>query len=153
MVFLRWFNSKKVRHVPDLLIENGLYTLIAVFGRVAGTSLVEIIVGFDIRGKVNCFTSGKLPCGFKDDHLALMVCAFEMTAETNLVDILTAFGCICSGNFILGVDGRKRAFRHARAAINAGVGVNVHPGPLGYGLARDNTLHGTYFNTTTVTNA
>jgi hypothetical protein len=130
-----------------------LRTLIAVFGSVAGTSCEEIIVGFDIKGKINDFTCDKLPGGFKDNCFALMVSAFEMTGESNLANILAAFGSVRSRNFIFGVDGRKWAFWHTRATINTGVGINVHPGPFGYRLAGDNALHGAYFNATAVTNA
>jgi hypothetical protein len=132
---------------------NMLRTLIAVFGGITGTSLEKITIGFDSRGKVNDFTRGKLPGGFKDNWLAVMIGAFVVTCESNLADILAAFGCVRSRNFIFGVDCRKRALWHTRATINAGVGVNIHPRPFGDGLSGDNALNRTYFNTTAVTNA
>jgi hypothetical protein len=146
-------NQKRSGICLTFFIDIELHTLIAVFGTVAGASLEEIIVGLDIRGKVNGFTSGKLPCGFKDNLLAFMIGAFKVTSESDLANILAAFGSVCGWDFIFGINGGKRTFRYACAAINAGVGVDVHPGPFGYRLTGDNAFHGTYFNTTAVTNA
>jgi hypothetical protein len=135
------------------LIEYHLRTLIAVFSRVSGTRLEEIVVGFDILSKVDSFTRCKLSGGFKDNSFAVVIGALEVTGKPNLVDILAAFGSVRGRDFILGVDCRKRAFGNARAAINAGVRVNVHHRPFCHGLARDNALHGANFNAASVTNA
>jgi hypothetical protein len=135
------------------LIDYILRTLIAVFSRVAGTRLEEIVVGFDILSKVDSFTRCKLSGGFKDNSFAVVIGAFEVTGKPNLVDILAAFGSVRGWDFIFGVDCSKRAFGNTRAAINAGVRVNVHHGPFCHGLTGDNALHGTNFNAASVTNA
>jgi hypothetical protein len=135
------------------LIECKLRTLIAVFGGVAGASLEEIIIGFGIRGKVNDFACDKLSGGLKDNSFALMVGAFKVAGESNLADILAAFGSVCGRDFIFGIYSGKRAFWHTRATINASVGVDIHPGPFGYRLAGDNALNRAHFNATAITNA
>jgi hypothetical protein len=130
-----------------------LQALITVFGRITGTNLKEIVIGFDIYGKVNSFACGKLFGGLKDNIFAVMVGTFEVTSESNFVDVFTTFGGVCSRDFILGIDSGKWALWHTCATVDAGVRVDVHPRPFCYRLSRDNTLHRAYFNATAVTNA
>jgi hypothetical protein len=57
------------------------------------------------------------------------------------------------GDFILRIDGVKRTFGDACAAVDAGFWVNVKPGPFLLGLTRNDTLNGAYGYATTFSDA
>jgi hypothetical protein len=80
-----------------------------------------------------------------------MVAAFIVTDDAHLADKLAALGDIFRRDFIFREDGRKRAFRDACAAVDAGIGVDVKPRPLFLRLAGENALHRAYIHATAVT--
>src|SRR5690606_26499684 len=67
--------------------------------------------------------------------------------------ILTASGLIGRRHLIFGEDGFIWAFRDACATINAGVRVNVIPGPFILRQPRDNTFNRADLNTAAIPQA
>ena len=49
-------------------------------------------------------------------------------------------------HFLFGEDGFVGALRHAGAAVDAGIGVDVEPGPLLFRVAQDHAFDRTYFD-------
>ena len=50
-----------------------LHSLIAILRRITRTTLEEIIIGFDIRSEINCFTCSELPGSIQHDWLSMMI--------------------------------------------------------------------------------
>lgn len=134
-------------------IKYELRTLIAILGCVPGSALEESVIGFNIRSQVNNFTGCQLSCGIKHNRFAVMIGGLVMTGKADIADVFAAFGGVSGRDLVFGENRRKRALRHTGAAINAGVGIDIHPRPFSYRLAGDNTLDGTDFDATAVTNA
>jgi hypothetical protein len=71
----------------------------------------------------------------------VVIGAFIVTGQAQAGDVLAALGFVGRGNLILREDGFVRAFRDAGAAVNAGVWIDIVPGPLFDRLAGDDTFH------------
>jgi len=141
------------RSITWLSSGTNLHALILVFGAVAGTAFEEVVVGFDVRSEINHFARFQLPDGIKHGLSTFIIRTFEMTSETDIANVLAAFGGISRGNFVFREDGGIWTFRDARAAVNAGVGINIDPRPFVDGLTGNHAFDGADFNATTVTNA
>jgi hypothetical protein len=61
--------------------------------------------------------------------------------------LLTTFGVICVRNFIFNEDSFERTFGYARTAVNAGIRIDVEPGPLFDWFARYDALYWAYIYT------
>jgi hypothetical protein len=79
-----------------------------------------------------------------------MVGIFVVTGQPHAADVLSAFRNIRGGDFIFREDGGIRAFRYARAAVNAGVRVNIEPGPFFLRFAWNDALYRANFYTPAV---
>jgi len=82
-----------------------------------------------------------------------MIRTLKVTCEANIHNVFATFGCVGSGNFILGEDGGKGTFRNARTAVNAGIRVNIDPRPFIDWLARNHTFNRTDVYATAIANA
>jgi len=133
-------------------IEAELHACIGILGSVAGTTLEEIIVRLDIGCEVNDFASGELFDGVQYNGMTVMIGAFPVTGESDAADVFAAFGSIRRRDFIFREDGGIRTLRNASATVNAGIWVNIDPGPFCSGSG-DHALNGADINTTAVTNA
>src|SRR5258708_25151563 len=70
-----------------------------------------------------------------------------------LAELFAAFGLVIRGGFILGKNGLVWALGDAGTAVNAGVGVDIHPRPLVLRLARNDAFDGANFNAAAVAQA
>jgi hypothetical protein len=85
--------------------------------------------------------------------MTMVVGAIERAGQTNFADVLSAFGSICRRDLILREDGSVWALRNAGTTINAGIRVDVDPGPFIDRLTGDHTFHGANIDTPAITNA
>jgi hypothetical protein len=120
---------------------------------VAGSGFEVIIIRLDILGQVYGLSSGKSTDSVEDHRFTVVVLSFPMPGLTGEADVLAAFGYVRTRNLIFGEDRFIGAFGDACSTVNAGVGVDIVPGPFFLGFARDNTFHRTNINTTGVPQA
>jgi hypothetical protein len=83
----------------------------------------------------------------------MVVCAFEMSGESNIANIFAAFGRISRRDFIFREDGGIGTFRDTSPTVDAGIRINIDPGPFIKWLTGDHTFHRTNIDTTSITNA
>jgi hypothetical protein len=135
------------------LISFGGYKCQLVEGAVARSALEVIVIGLDIFGKIDDFAGFQLLDAIEDDCLALVVFAFVMPAQANLADVFAAFGFVSFWNLIFGEDCLVWAFGDARSAINAGIWVDVVPGPFFLRFTGYDTFYRAYLDATGVAQA
>jgi hypothetical protein len=124
-----------------------------VQGAVAGAALEVVVVGLDIFGQIDDFAGFQLLDAIEDDCLAVVIFAFIMPTQANLADVLAAFSFVSVRDLIFREDGFIRALGYARSAIDAGIWVDVVPGPLFLRLTRYDTFYRTYIDATGVAQA
>ena len=135
------------------MIIGKLHAVIGIFGAVTGTTLEEIIIGFDVGSEIHNFSSRQLPGGIKHDRMTMMIGTFKMTRKPNIADIFAALCGVCGRDFVFGEDGGKWTFGNTCPAVNAGVGINIDPGPFCNRLSGNHALYRADINTTAVANA
>jgi hypothetical protein len=91
------------------------------------------------------------------DRLAMMVGPVVDGGESSRAgrhaDIFPATGLVRSGHLIFGENRLIRALRDTGAAIDAGVRIDIKPGPLPLRFPGDNTLDRTYIDAAPITEA
>jgi hypothetical protein len=104
----------------------------------------------DILGQVDNLTGLELLDAIENNGLAMMIGSFVVTGQAFTAEVLTAAGFKGTGYFIFGEDGFIGALRDASAAINACIGIDIHPRPFFYRFTRDDALDRTHLDATTV---
>jgi len=102
---------------------------------IAWTFGVKIVIRLDILGQVNHFTRSKRPNAIYNHWLAMMVNTLVVTGESDLADHFSAFGSVCSRDFIFWENSFEWAFGDTCTTIDAGIGVDIKPWILFLGLS------------------
>ncbi len=130
-----------------------LCAVVYIFCTVAGTLFEEVIVGLDVLGEVNHFSGSQRFGRVKHNLLAKMVGTLEVPREALLADEFTAFGRISRRHLILRENGCVWALRDARAAVNAGIRVNVNPRPFFFWKTGNHAFYRADFYAAAIANA
>src|SRR6185369_14699739 len=130
-----------------------LHAVVLILGGISGTGLEEIVVGLDIGRHVDNFTGLQLTGSIQHDWMTMMICALEMTGESDIADIFATFCGVSRGDLVFREDGGKWAFRNASPTVNARIRIDIDPGPLVQREARDHTFHGANIDTTAIPHA
>ena len=138
--------------MPGFSIDLELAAVVVIFGAIPRTALEEVVVERGIGGEIDHFTGGELAGGFEDDRFAVVIGGFVVTGEPDTVDVFAALGGVGRGHFIFREDGVERAFGDARAAIDAGVGIDVEHGETIGRVAGNDAFDGANFDASAVTN-
>jgi len=117
---------------------------------VSGTVFEKIVIGLDIVGQIDNFTGLELLDAIEHYGFAVMIGSFVVAGQALTADVLTATGFKGTGYFIFGEDGFIGALWNASAAINACIGIDIHPGPFFDRFTRDDALDRTHLDATAV---
>jgi hypothetical protein len=107
-----------------------------------------IVVWLNVFCQVDHFTGLQFSSSFEDDTLAVVVLPFPMSFQANPAEKFTATCGISRGNFVLREDRFIWALGDACPAVNAGIWIDVVPGPLLLGFPRDDALDWTNIHAT-----
>ena len=125
-------------HLPPVACHCGRLLLQRL---VAGAVLKVSVVRRNVRAQVHNLARVQHARALQHHGLAFVILAFVVPGEPAARNVLAALGRVIGGHFFLGEDGLVRALGNARAAVNAGVRVNVEPRPLAAGFARNDAFH------------
>jgi hypothetical protein len=112
-----------------------------------------IVVWFNVGCQVDHLTSRKLAGGIQHYGFTMVIGALIVTWQANQVDIFAALCCVGGRNFIFWEDGLIRTFWDTRPTIDAGIWVDVIPGPFVNWFARDNAFYRADFDAPCVSQA
>jgi hypothetical protein len=106
-----------------------------------------IIIGLIILSQVKNFPFFKLAYAVQHHWLPMVVFCFIMSGKTYLADVFPALSCVICWHLIFGEYGLEWALWYTGSTIDAGVWIDVVPGPLFLRDTGDDTFDWTHVHT------
>jgi hypothetical protein len=104
----------------------------------------------NILGQIDNLASLELLDAIEDYGVTVMIGSFVVAGQTLATDVFSATGFVGTGNLVFREDGLIRTLGYASAAVDACIGIDIHPGPFFDRFTRNDALDRANFDTPTI---